>query len=68
MVDRIDPFSLTEAELDNLDINNYIWQKYREKLLNKPRKKKYWERENEYYRRVIGALEETKTIKGILPQ
>lgn len=65
---HMDPFNLSEAELENLDINQYVWQKYREKLLKRPRKKKYWERENEYYRRVIKVLEEIKTIRGALPQ
>jgi hypothetical protein len=68
MTDDLDPFKLSEAELENLDINNYIWQKYREKLLSKPRKKRYWERENDYYCRVIKTLEETNTLKGVLPQ
>ncbi|MEM0054272.1 MAG: hypothetical protein QXL89_08825 [Nitrososphaeria archaeon] len=66
-VEYIDPFSLSDVDLDNFDINNYIWQIYRERLFNRPRKKKYWERENEYYHRVMKVLEETKTIKETLP-
>ncbi len=64
-VAKKDPFEYTDEELDQLNIEEYMFQLYKEKLKEKPRRKKYWEREKEYRDRVMKMLEEIKTMRKL---
>ncbi|MEM0240406.1 MAG: hypothetical protein QW794_01490 [Thermosphaera sp.] len=68
MASSVDPLELSEEEIERMDINEYLWRAYREKLLSKPRKKKYWQKEYEYRQRVLRVLEEIRELKSSLPE
>ncbi|MEM4576073.1 MAG: hypothetical protein QW701_01275 [Candidatus Nezhaarchaeales archaeon] len=68
MVNPIDPLELSEEVIERTDVNEYLWNVYREKLLSKPRKKKYWQKEYEYRQRVLKVLEEIRDLKSSLPE
>ncbi len=61
------PLEIPLEELDKIKIEEYIFQLYKEKLLNKPRRKKYWQREYEYRERVMKRLEELRRSRELFP-
>lgn len=61
------PLEIPLEELDKIKIEEYIYQLYKEKLLNKPRRKKYWQREYEYRERVMKRLEELRRSRELFP-
>lgn len=68
MVNPIDPLELSEEDIERTDVNEYLWKVYREKLLTRPRKKKYWQKEYEYRQRVLKVLEEIRDLRSSLPE